>query len=506
MKIIASALAVCVAAGTVPTTAWAAEDSLSGSSGYAGTPEPGEKQSSGVTPGSGVLSDGFSDEEYTEGVYEEDRYKIDVSDVMVKTKYTVGSGHIYYAPAGEEGGSAFLRLENVPVLKEGDRMLRIAYTLQTPLIVEAVGSNTVDLSAENSAVTLTGNGCFDEAIFEVDAMDKEDFTGELNAFVMRMSEREGETNLDYTVYGNYVLSGGIMDIGSLQDITSTLTISEGASLTVQENFELRISGNSGDGYSSFLNIEGSLINNGTIIFSGAEPEDSSAFVESFGFSGTGLVMVTSAAHPDDANAQNSKVYDNNGFLDMTNVNGETNKMVEIGTDTPKSFYRVGREGRLYYTPPAGGSKALLKACGIIIYGCDIVCDSEELPVTLCLEGDNHFNVGWRSDITLDGTGSFAGDIITTGEFSIAESFGGGLNARIAQQKIEASGNDVSVTVNAIVYGDYLQADDASNIAGYLDGSDEDTPIRLQAALTVPEGSSYIIPDGQRAEFNNIGND
>ncbi len=479
LKIIASALAVCVAAGTVPTTAWAAENPPLEGFGYADTSNPGENQNAGETPDPAAASgDSFSDEGYTDGG---EISRLEINDNLTeKTKYTVGNGHVY---AEKDGSFVFLRLENVP---EVDGLnFYISCDSAISLTMEAAGSNKVNIYMEKASVTLVGNGTLNNSTITARGLNKDGFTGEMNAIII---SSEKSDRYDGTIYGECVYSYGNFIVGEYGGIIQTLTIPGDASLTFPENSGILFVGVE-RGHSDYLNIEGKLINNGEIIFAGTDPDDPSAFVESFGFSGTGTVKVSAASDVDDITNANSKVYDNNGFLDMTD--GNTDKVVEFDADTPKSFYRPDNTGRLYYTPPAGDSPALLKACGIDKETLHIQCLSEAIPVTLNLEGDNWFGVECYADVILDGTGSFAGDIFTLGEFSVGESFEGELNARIAQQTIEQSGNAVSSTINMVVYGDYVQMDTVDILASNI--VDENNTYK--ATLTVPKGAAYIIDEG-----------
>ena len=502
MKIIASALAICVAVGTMPTAAWAAENSLSEGSGSVGASNPGGGQSSGVTSKSGaasagaVSSDGFSDEGYTDGG---EISMLNIDDLAEKTKYTVGEGHIYYAPA-KESGSAFLRLENVPEI--AGSLFYISGESEISLTVEVAGSNSVHIYMANASVTLAGSGDFNPLYIVARNVEKDGFTGKLNAVI----GIEAENRLDYTVYGEYYDYIGMYMVGSfLGEIHNTLTISRGASFTLPEGSRIWLSGDNGD-YSKYLNIEGDFINNGNVICLGAEPDDPSTFVEELGFSGTGIVTVSSASDPNEIENSNPVDYDNHGFQDMGVVDKGA---VDIGDAAPKCFYRTDtrNRGKLYYTPPTADSPVLLKACNI---NADVVvsCMGDiSIPVTLCVEGEyNCFTVAWNTDVTLDGTGGFAGDIITFGEFSIAESFKGELNARIAQQTIEQSDNAMFAKADTIVYGEYYQMEEEDRLAFYESMTDEGATAQVQATLRIPEGSTYIIGEDCTANIANVGND
>lgn len=428
-------------------------------------------------------ADGFSNEGYTDGGTIEE---LEINDGLTgKIKYTAGNGNVYIDKTGD---SVSLRLENVT--KADGSVFIISCDSSISLAVETAGSNTVYISAPAAVITLTGNGDLNSSKITANKLNKDSFTGKLNARVTIVSGSEGSKRYDCIVYGEYVCSDGIISIGKYENVIQTLTIPEGASLTLSDNSQLLVRSIEGN-YNDYLNTEGSLINNGKCIFLETALDDSSAFVEGLGMSGTGIITISSASDSSDITAENSKVYDNNGFQDLTNTNNSaTDKEVEIDENTPKSFYRPDEKSIIYYTPAKDGASALLEVHDLsnkngdtgynIKYG-EIDSPTLIAPLTLKVVGNNEFNVVSSGEITLTGEGSLYGTVMAPG-FSVSDGFKGELNLLAA-----AAIQDGDIPKQALtVYGQY-GLDDGIVGCYYSDGE-----IEGKITLTVPEGSKCVV--------------
>lgn len=501
LKIIASALSVCVIAAAAPTTVSAAH-SFADSTELAGAAKPHENGNKMSEPGA-VQSDGFSDEGYIEGgALGSGRLEIDNS-ITEKTHYTIGEGSIYFAPA-EEGGSAFLRLENIPFLENSG--FEISYEIEAPITIEAEGVNAeVYLLLEYDVdITLTGSGELNNFFFRASPakINTDSFTGKLNAMIYTENIDVEIPRVDYTIYGEYVFTlGPEFAIGNFDNFAVTLTIPAGASFTVPEKCILEMCG-TGNGSTDFLNIEGSLVNNGTIIFSEAAPEDPSAFIEGLGLSGSGFVIISTASGngDDEIDDSNSEIYSNNGYL----YGGDIENGVTIDENTVKTFYIDGLTNNpIFYTPPEGENPAMLEVYGIGNSKAHFDC-YVDIPVILYIEGDNSFDFNWLSDVLLTGPGSFTG-VIATKEFYIGEDFEGELNAKVQEHEITATDAGYDITVYNVIYGSYVQTEPYETLAGEMEGNESGLTYRSLVTLTVTKDSAYIIDEYCTAEISNAGN-
>ena len=140
-------------------------------------------------------ADGFSNEGYTDGGTIEQLLEI-TDELTGKTKYTAGNGNVYI---DKTGNSVSLRLDNVT--NADGSVFIISCDSSISLAVETAGSNTVYISAPAAVITLTGNGDLNSSKIMANKLNKDSFTGKLNARVTIVSGSEGSKRYDCIVYG-----------------------------------------------------------------------------------------------------------------------------------------------------------------------------------------------------------------------------------------------------------------------------------------------------------------
>lgn len=275
--------------------------------------------------------------------------------VSVPTVWTAGTGgEMYYEPPAAAGGAATLTLKNAAYQKQLD-------VHNNPVQVVLEGTNELaNFSADK--VTLTGDGSFTGKISTLEGGFTNHATGEVNVVV----ENPPRT---YTVYGKRSTSD-IRESGVACGGQTPLTVTSGATLTVEEGEELTIFDSQG------LKNQGTVVNDGTILFA---PDSSGT--ASFG-----------------------KILNNGVFNIILGENDSTEglpaliKSLGLTGDGHVEVFLGGNKGPSY----TNGGKPLLEAAGAL---------------TLDGTAKNEPSKGYKWEPTTDTDGN-----ITGGKLTLAEGF------------------------------------------------------------------------------------
>lgn len=166
--------------------------------------------------------------------------------VSLPTYWTAGvGGEMYYEPPAAAGDTATLTLKSATYQEQLD-------VQNNPVQVVLEGTNELaNFSA--ASITLTGDGSFTGKISTLEGGFTNHATGEVNAVVAVGSRGP------FTVYGERTTSDfGVPNVIGNEIIP--LTVTSGATLTVEEGKELVIQDSQG------LKNQGTVVNNGTIQF------------------------------------------------------------------------------------------------------------------------------------------------------------------------------------------------------------------------------------------------
>lgn len=329
-------------------------------------------------------------------------------------------GNMYYEPPAAAGGAATLTLKNAAYQKQLD-------VQKNPVQVVLEGTNELaNFSADK--VTLTGDGSFTGKISTLEGGFTNHATGEVNAVVAVGSRGP------FTVYGERAISDfGVPNVIGNEIVP--LTVTSGATLTVEEGKELVIQDSQG------LKNQGTVVNNGTIQFApgssgtasfgkivndgvfsislaaGADTTALPALIRSLGLTGGGKVKAV------DPSGNPVASYTNAGAL-MLDSAGNLDLSAAVAVDDPSKGYKWEpvtdddgniTSGTLTLAEGFNAETVTLPDATV-----EIVTQGESVIERLTIGGVTN-----KTDLTLSGAGPLK-----------------------LQQHVEISGNRSSVTVAA----------------------------------------------------------